>query len=194
MHPESLGFGLVACWFLLFFRGLFFHPEDGGNIFLRNPRISPNFTVLQPRRPHSSNPNTHMLLGARASPLLTFGQLSDSSVIGTYIKRCWWYTSIKISIYPYIDKSIYVLLYIFLKLFKNEKENISYCPLLTNCQHTSESEPKWYLGFKVFTAVVMKSIVFRDMTPCSPLSWGCNSTDYTALYPRWWYSLKWYDF
>jgi hypothetical protein len=24
-------------------------------------------------------------------------------------------------------------------------------------------------GFEVFTAVVMKSIIFRDMTPCSPL-------------------------
>jgi hypothetical protein len=27
-----------------------------------------------------------------------------------------------------------------------------------------------YLGFEVFTAVVMKSIFFWDMTPCSPLS------------------------
>jgi hypothetical protein len=26
------------------------------------------------------------------------------------------------------------------------------------------------VGFEVFTAVVMKSIVFWDMTPCSPLS------------------------
>jgi hypothetical protein len=28
----------------------------------------------------------------------------------------------------------------------------------------------FYVGFEVFTAVVMKSIVFWDMTPCSPLS------------------------
>jgi hypothetical protein len=28
----------------------------------------------------------------------------------------------------------------------------------------------YYLGFEVFTAVVMKSIIFWDMTPCSPLS------------------------
>jgi hypothetical protein len=28
------------------------------------------------------------------------------------------------------------------------------------------------VGFEVFTAVVMKSIIFWDMTPCSPLS--CN--------------------
>jgi hypothetical protein len=71
---------------------------------------------------------------------------------------------------------------------------------------------KYYIvGFEVFTAVVMKSIIFWDMTPCSPLicrwhlltRWfaelffdpedggdtflrnvGCNSTDYTASYPR----------
>jgi hypothetical protein len=27
-----------------------------------------------------------------------------------------------------------------------------------------------YVGFEVFTAVVLKSIIFWDMTPCSPLS------------------------
>jgi hypothetical protein len=27
-----------------------------------------------------------------------------------------------------------------------------------------------FVGFEVFTAVVMKSIIFCDMTPCSPLS------------------------
>jgi hypothetical protein len=26
-----------------------------------------------------------------------------------------------------------------------------------------------YVGFEVFTAVVMKNIIFWDMTPCSPL-------------------------
>jgi hypothetical protein len=26
-----------------------------------------------------------------------------------------------------------------------------------------------YVGFKILTAVVMKSIIFWDMTPCSPL-------------------------
>jgi hypothetical protein len=85
-----------------------------------------------------------------------------------------------------------------------------------------------YVGFEVFTAVVMNSIIFWDMTPCSPLSFnrrfggtyllklqgrrnrfskpaskqvassgvdmflrnvGWNSTDYTASYPRRWYSL-----
>jgi hypothetical protein len=29
-----------------------------------------------------------------------------------------------------------------------------------------------YVGFEVFTAVVMKSIVFWDMMPCSPLSFN----------------------
>jgi hypothetical protein len=28
------------------------------------------------------------------------------------------------------------------------------------------------VGFEVFTAVVMKSIIFRDMVPCSPLSFN----------------------
>jgi hypothetical protein len=27
-----------------------------------------------------------------------------------------------------------------------------------------------FVGFEVFTAVVMKSIIFWDMTPCSPVS------------------------
>jgi branched-subunit amino acid transport protein len=40
-----------------------------------------------------------------------------------------------------------------------------------------------FVGFEVFTAVVMKSIIFWDMTLCNPLSW-CNSTDYMASYPR----------
>jgi hypothetical protein len=31
---------------------------------------------------------------------------------------------------------------------------------------------QYYIGFEVFTAVVMKSIIFWDMTPCSQL--GCN--------------------
>jgi hypothetical protein len=34
------------------------------------------------------------------------------------------------------------------------------------------------VGFEVFTVVVMKSIIFWDMTPCSLLS--CNSMNYTA--------------
>jgi hypothetical protein len=38
-----------------------------------------------------------------------------------------------------------------------------------------------HLGFEVFTAVVMKSIIFWDMTPCNV---GYNSTDYTTPYPR----------
>jgi branched-subunit amino acid transport protein len=38
-----------------------------------------------------------------------------------------------------------------------------------------------YVGFEVFTAVVMKSIIFWDVTPCSL---SCNSTDYMASHPR----------
>jgi hypothetical protein len=30
----------------------------------------------------------------------------------------------------------------------------------------------YVVGFEVFTAVVMKSIIFWDMTPCSPLSFN----------------------
>jgi hypothetical protein len=30
------------------------------------------------------------------------------------------------------------------------------------------------VGFEVFTPVVMKSIIFWDMTPCSPLSFNRN--------------------
>jgi hypothetical protein len=35
----------------------------------------------------------------------------------------------------------------------------------------------FYVGFEVFTAVVVKSIFFLRNV-------GCNSTDYTASYPR----------
>jgi hypothetical protein len=70
-----------------------------------------------------------------------------------------------------------------------------------------------YVEFEVFTAVVMKSIIFWDVTPCNLFAtcllagycWnyffdredggdmflrnvGCNSTDYTASHPRRWYS------
>jgi hypothetical protein len=31
-----------------------FNSEDGGNQFLRNVGLSPNYMVLQPRRPYSS--------------------------------------------------------------------------------------------------------------------------------------------
>jgi hypothetical protein len=63
-----------------------------------------------------------------------------------------------------------------------------------------------YVGFEVFTAVVLKSIIFWDMTPCSChllARWfaelffdpedggdtllrnvGYNYMDYTASYPR----------
>jgi hypothetical protein len=62
------------------------------------------------------------------------------------------------------------------------------------------------MGVEVIVAVVMKSTIFWDITQCSPLSTGVseehvasifrvekissgrNSTDYTALYPRRWYS------
>jgi hypothetical protein len=60
-----------------------------------------------------------------------------------------------------------------------------------------------FIGFEVFTAVVMKSINFWDMTPCACQTYffdpedggdmflrnvGCNSMDYTASYPSRWYS------
>jgi hypothetical protein len=39
-----------------------------------------------------------------------------------------------------------------------------------------------YVGFEVFTAVVMKSIIFWDMTPCSPLSFNQRSGGTYRLY------------
>jgi hypothetical protein len=39
-----------ACYFLLLFSGLFFDHKNGGNISLRNDRISPKYTALHPRR------------------------------------------------------------------------------------------------------------------------------------------------
>jgi hypothetical protein len=36
-----------------FFGGLPFDRENGGNMFHRNVRISPNYMVLQPTRPYS---------------------------------------------------------------------------------------------------------------------------------------------
>jgi hypothetical protein len=35
-----------------FLHGLFFEPEDGVNILLRNVGLSLNYTALQPRRPY----------------------------------------------------------------------------------------------------------------------------------------------
>lgn len=43
-------FAVCFSWFLL---SLQFDPEDGGNMFIRNVGFSPNYTVLQPRRPYS---------------------------------------------------------------------------------------------------------------------------------------------
>jgi hypothetical protein len=42
------------------------------------------------------------------------------------------------------------------------------------------------VGLEVFTAVVMKGIIFGDVTPYSLLS--CNSTEYTSSHPRRWHS------
>jgi uncharacterized protein YfaT (DUF1175 family) len=39
-----------------------------------------------------------------------------------------------------------------------------------------------HVGFEVFTAVVMKSILFWDMTPCSPLSFNQHFTGTYRLY------------
>jgi hypothetical protein len=43
---------------------------------------------------------------------------------------------------------------------------------------------KHFVGSEILTAVVMKSSVFWDITPCSPLKFVWRSADYTALYPR----------
>jgi hypothetical protein len=43
-----------------------------------------------------------------------------------------------------------------------------------------------HVGFDVFTAVVMKSIVFWDITPCSPLSVNRRfGGTYSLLLPCW---------
>jgi hypothetical protein len=34
--------------------GLFFGPEDGGDMFIRNVGLSPIYTASQPRRPYTS--------------------------------------------------------------------------------------------------------------------------------------------
>lgn len=39
-----------------------------------------------------------------------------------------------------------------------------------------------FIGFEIFTAVVMKNTAFWDITPCSPVK--SVSTDYIALYAR----------
>jgi hypothetical protein len=42
-------------------------------------------------------------------------------------------------------------------------------------QHISKGQQRistCFVGFEVFTAVVMKSIIFWDMTPCSPSSFN----------------------
>jgi hypothetical protein len=41
----------------------------------------------------------------------------------------------------------------------------------------------WY-GFEVFTAVVMKSIIFWDMAPCSPLSFNRRFGEHIASIVR----------
>jgi hypothetical protein len=45
LRPASTGFLL----------GLHFDPKYGGDMFLRSVELSPNYTVLQPRRPCSSH-------------------------------------------------------------------------------------------------------------------------------------------
>jgi hypothetical protein len=53
---------LLTCWFLL---KIFFDPEDGGDMFLRNVGcISTDYTASHPRRWYSSNPD---LLESKAS-------------------------------------------------------------------------------------------------------------------------------
>jgi hypothetical protein len=133
---------LIYIGFLL---GLIFHPLDGGNIFLRNARLSPNYTVLQPKRQYPSNPNRHMLQGdlggARASPFLMFGKFSDPFIIVTCNMKCYrCYIDIKISLYPYTDNIIYVLFSIF-KSYSRAKKNIPFCVFVTYGQNNSEPKP-----------------------------------------------------
>jgi hypothetical protein len=47
-------------------------------------------------------------------------------------------------------------------------QSASVLPLPYQCTVTTAD----HVGFEVFTAVVMKSIIFWDMTPCSPLSFN----------------------
>jgi hypothetical protein len=46
------------------------------------------------------------------------------------------------------------------------------CDVSYDCTKDLDSELLKYIGFDVFTVVVMKSIIFWEMMPCSPLS--CN--------------------
>jgi hypothetical protein len=41
-----------------------------------------------------------------------------------------------------------------------------------------------YVGFQVVTAMVMKSFIFRDMTPCSPLklNWRFDGTCHLSIF------------
>jgi hypothetical protein len=52
-----------AClWLLLFFYlGLLFHPEDDGDMFVRNAGLSLNYTALETRRPYSLEPRLENL-------------------------------------------------------------------------------------------------------------------------------------
>jgi hypothetical protein len=48
---------LAACFHVGFLLGLFFNPEDGGNMFLQNVGLlSTNYTALYPRRWKSPKP------------------------------------------------------------------------------------------------------------------------------------------
>jgi hypothetical protein len=44
---------------------------------------------------------------------------------------------------------------------------------------------KLYVGFEVFTPVVLKGIIFWDMTPCSPLSFNRRFGGTCNLLARW---------
>jgi hypothetical protein len=55
MNLNTIAFQLsllpASAGFLL---SLIFDPKDGGEIFLLNVRLSPNYMALHPRRPYSS--------------------------------------------------------------------------------------------------------------------------------------------
>jgi hypothetical protein len=56
---------------------------------------------------------------------------------------------------------------------------------MTNRQNNIRDVVLKFRGIQVLTPVVMESIMFRDVTPCSPLKvnrcFGGLSTDYTAF-------------
>jgi hypothetical protein len=50
-YQRSEVFMAVKMWIVVFWIEVFFYPDDGGNVFLRNVGNHPqNYTVLKPRK------------------------------------------------------------------------------------------------------------------------------------------------